>query len=134
MLSQFSLLQSVIVPGSCPNINLLSAKIPTFAPLNVVTTNIPTSNTTVTFSVSGNVTASGNSVVYLSGQNLPVTVPITSATTSGNTTTFQASLPFSNGFANGLTVAAVVKGTGQTFANASSVAASTIYGPGMIIQ
>lgn len=130
--SQLSLLQQVIVPGSCPNINLITSKLPSFSPLNVLTANIPASNTTVQFSASGNVSSSANSIVYLSGQNVPVTVPITSVNMTGNVTTFSASLPFSAGFAKGLTVAALVKGAGQTFANASAVAAATLAGPGLL--
>ena len=90
-------------------------------------------NSTLTFTAEGAVSASDNSIVYISGQNLPVTVPVTTSTaTTGGLQQFTASFPFDSGFANGLTIAALVKGTGQTFASGDEVAAATVYGPGLI--
>lgn len=70
--------------------------------------------------------------MYISGQNLPVTVPITAVTVADGATTFKASFPFQAGFANGLTIAAVVKEVGETYATPDAVAAATVYGPGLI--
>lgn len=89
-------------------------------------------NSTVTYSVPGTVDPSTNSLVYLSGQNLPVTVPISAVNSVEGMSYFNASFPFQMGFAKGLTVAAVVKGTGMEFANSTEVAAATLYGPGII--
>ena len=92
-------------------------------------------NTTLEFSVPGTVTASCNSIVYLSGQNVPLTVPISVISNSAgdNSTHFTASFPFASGlFANGLTIAALVNSAGQTFASNDDVAAATIFGPGLI--
>jgi len=93
-------------------------------------------NTTLTFSVSGSgsVTAEANSLVYLSGQNLPVTVPIFNVQPQGGMTYFCASFPFESQyrFARGLTIAAVVKGTGMYFKNSTEVASQTVFGPGII--
>ena len=86
---------------------------------------------TLEFSVPGAVSSTANSIVYLSGGNLPVTVPISAVTTVAGKTTFSASFPFASGFANGLTIAALVKGTGQ-FKSNDAVAAATVYGPGLI--
>lgn len=126
----FTAIQMFIVPGSCPqplsNINLT-----TFGPLTVVTTPAP-KNMTLEFSVPGKVSPDANSVVYLSGQNVPVTVPISAVKQVAGTYHFEASFPFQSGFANGLTIAALVKGTGQTFASNDAVAADTVYGPGLI--
>lgn len=128
---QFTFLQTVIVPGSCPNIDLISAKVPTFGPLTVVSKAADV-NSTVTYSVPGTVDPTTNSLVYLSGQNVPVTVPISTVDSIGGLSYFNASFPFQSGFAKGLTVAALVKGAGVTFANATEVATATLYGPGII--
>ena len=126
----FSAVQMFIVPGSCPqplsNINLT-----TFAPLTVVTAAQPT-NMTLEFSVPGAVSASNNSIVYLSGQNGPVTVPISAVTQVNSTYHFEASFPFLSGFANGLTIAALVNGVNKTYASNDLVAAATVFGPGLI--
>lgn len=126
----FTAIQMFIVPGSCPqplsNINLT-----TFGPLTVVTTPKPV-NMTLEFAVPGKVSPDANSIVYLSGQNVPLTVPISAVTESAGLYHFKASFPFESGFANGLTIAALVKGAGQTFASNDAVAADTLYGPGLI--
>lgn len=126
----FTALQMFIVPGSCPqplsNINLT-----TFGPLTVVTTP-KAKNMTLEFSVPGKVSPDANSIVYLSGQNLPLTVPISAVRESAGMYHFEASFPFESGFANGLTIAALVKGAGKTFTSNDAVAADTVYGPGLI--
>lgn len=125
----FTAVQQFIVPGSCPQ-PLSAVNLKTFGPLTVVST--PQSkNSTLKFSVPGAVSSSSNSIVYLSGQNLPVTVPISSVSGSNGTYHFTASFPFESGFANGLTIAALVTGSGQ-FASNDAVAAATVYGPGLI--
>ena len=86
---------------------------------------------TLDFSVPGAVSSTANSIVYLSGANLPVTVPISAVSTAAGKTTFCASFPFASGFAHGLTIAALVKGTGKFMSN-DAVAAATVYGPGLI--
>lgn len=86
---------------------------------------------TLEFEVPGAVSSSANSIVYLSGQNVPVTVPISVGSTVAGKTTFTASFPFAEGFAHGLTIAALVKGTGK-FKSNDAVAAATVYGPGLI--
>lgn len=126
----FTAIQMFIVPGSCPQ-PLSSIDLTTFGPLTVVSTPEAV-NSTLDFSVPGPVSAFNNSIVYLSGANLPVTVPITAVSTAGGATTFSASFPFESGFAHGLTIAALVKGAGGTFASNDAVAAATVYGPGII--
>ncbi|MCJ1381873.1 hypothetical protein MMC17_004985 [Xylographa soralifera] len=127
----FTFLQNVIVPGSCPGVALVGASVPTFGTLTVVS--MPTDvNSTATFAVPGTVAPSTNSLVYLSGQNLPLTVPISTVTSIGGLSYFNASLPFESGFAKGLVIAALVSGTGVTYPNASMVAGVTLYGPGVI--
>jgi len=127
----FSALSQFIVPGSCPNINVLGMT--AFPPLTLVTAP-KDQNSTAAFSITRTVFAqAGNSsIVYLSGQNLPVSVPITGVAVKGNTTTFSASFPFDEGFARGLTIAALVKGTSGNFSSAAAVANATIAGPALI--
>ncbi|MCJ1455259.1 hypothetical protein MMC28_005613 [Mycoblastus sanguinarius] len=126
----FSAIQAFIVPGSCPQ-PLSNVNLTTFGPLTVVTTPKPI-NMTLEFSVAGTVDPSANSIVYLSGQNSPVTVPISAVNSTAGLTSFIASFPFQSGFSNGLTIAALVKGTGQTYTSSDDVAADTLYGPGLV--
>lgn len=87
---------------------------------------------TLEFSVTGPVDKDSNSVVYLSGQNFPVTESIFDVVTRGGVTHFKACFPFDLGFANGLTIAALVNGTGKFFTD-EGVASATLYGPGLIL-
>lgn len=90
-------------------------------------------DSTVTYSVSGQIDSSKYSIVYLSGQNLPLTVPITNVSYKNGVSTFEASLPFdSKDFANGLTIATLVDCTGKQFSTLDEVAAKAVYGPGII--
>ena len=125
----FTAIQMFIVPGSCPQ-PLSSVNLTTFGPLSVVTT-AEAKNMTLEFAVPGAVSPGANSIVYLSGANVPVTVPISAVSAVAGKTTFSASFPFASGFAHGLTIAALVKGTGQ-FKSNDAVAAATVYGPGLI--
>lgn len=128
----FSALQLFIVPNSCPQ-PLSAINIPSFSPLNVLS-QPQAKNSTLEYSVMGmgKVSSSANSLVYISGQNLPVTVPITDVTVVDGVTGFKASFPFESGFANGLTIAAMVKEVGKAYATPDDVAAATVYGPGLI--
>ena len=126
----FTAIQMFIVPGSCPQ-PLSAINLTTFGPLTVVTKPEP-KNMTLEFEVPGPVDSTKNSIVYISGQNVPLTVPITAVTSVAGMNHFTASFPFASGFANGLTIAALVKGTGQTFASNDAVAAATVNGPGLI--
>ncbi|KAL6713731.1 hypothetical protein ACLMJK_008223 [Lecanora helva] len=125
----FSALQLFIVPGSCPQ-PLSDIHIPTFGPLNIVAPPVA-ANSSIIFSVKGPVSEQNNSIVYLSGQNLPVTVPISSVVPNGDLYQFSAEFPFDSGFSNGLTIAALVKGS-QKYNGSDAVAADTVYGPGLI--
>lgn len=88
---------------------------------------------TLKFSVDGSIDPDNQSIVYLSGQNLPLTVPILRTHTRRGTqnTFFIAEFPFEAGFSNGLTIAAVVNGKGN-FSTPKDVSAATVYGPGLI--
>lgn len=128
----YTAISQFIVPGSCPNIEVIGlTAFPT-----LTTETIPMAeNSTQLFSVNGtSVTASSASMAYISGQNLPVTVPITNVNvdTAANKTYFFASFPYDAGFARGLTIGALVSGTDKKFANITEVAAATLAGPALI--
>jgi hypothetical protein len=69
--------------------------------------------------------------VYINQQNVPIVQPISGASTQNGVVTFSSPLPYTQNLMNGLTIAAVVQGSGP-FPNITSVAASTLYGPGLI--
>lgn len=126
----FTALQMFIVPDSCPK-PLSSIDIPTFEALNIINTPMAR-NMTLWYAVNGPIDCEHQSVVYISGQNLPLTVPISCPAHSRNSMTrFKAEFPFEAGFANGLTIAAVVNGTGPLL-SPDAVAEATVYGPGLI--
>ena len=130
----FTALQSFVIPGSCPNINLISADIPTLQPLTITTAMPQAKNSTLDFQIMGSSKLSGMYIAYISGQTVPVVEPIKNVKTANNMTTFSAAFPFQSAtgyFSNGLTIAAVVMGMGP-FANVSAVADAAVYGPGLI--
>lgn len=89
-------------------------------------------NSTQQFSImGGDVTEGANSIAYISGQNLPVVVPISNVATDGSMTTFCAEFPYDAGFNRGLTLGALVKGSGP-FNSSAAVAAATVNGPALI--
>lgn len=128
----FTAIQMFFVPGSCGE-SLSSINLTTFGPLTVITTP-EAMNMTLEFAVPGTVAPDTNEIVYLSGQNVPVSVPISPVTSIAGLSHFTASFPFESTarFANGLTIAALVNCTGKTFATADEVSAVTLYGPGLI--
>lgn len=124
----YTAISQFIVPGSCPNIKVIGL---TAFPSLTVTSTPEAKNSTQQFIIDGNVTRGSASIAYISGQNLPVVVPISNVTTTGNKTTFSAAFPFDAGFAKGLTLGALVNGTGP-FNSSSAVAAATLNGPALI--
>lgn len=126
----YSAISQFIVPGSCPNIQAIGLNA---IPALSVQCKPKANDSMVTFSADGVVGAGNATLVYISGQNLPVSVPISNATTAGGKTTFSALFPFSSGaFNRGLTIGAVVGGAGQKFNNTAEVAAATLFGPALI--
>ena len=125
----FSAISQFIVPGSCPNIDTIGLE--AFPPLTVET--VPKAmNGTQLFSVKGSIPASNVSMVYISGQNIPVTVPISNINSNGGKTFFFAPFPYDSGFARGLTIGALVSGSMLSFNSSADVAAATLYGPALI--
>lgn len=120
--------QAVVVPKSCPNANLIA--LPIFAPLTVVTSPIAPNDQTLQFSVASAPPA-GASIVYINGQNTPIVQQISNINVQNGVASFQAPFPYSDNLLNGLTIAALVNGSGP-FADAEAVAKATIAGPGLI--
>jgi hypothetical protein len=130
----FTALQQFVSPGSCPNIDTISADIPTLQGLTVTTAKPTATNSTLDFQIAGMPNLTNMYVAYISGQNVAVVEPIMGVKTANNMTTFSAMFPFQDGsamFSDGLTIAAVTKGNGP-FANATAVAGAAVYGPGLI--
>lgn len=122
--------QTFVVPGSCDAVVEMIG-IPVIDTLAVVG-DVTDMNQTVTFTTSCLDTTEGaDFIAYLSGQNLPVVVPISNVTRSGSMSTFQASLPFAEGFAKGLTIATLVN-TDTGLMTADDVTAAAFAGPGLI--
>lgn len=125
----FTAISQFIIPGSCPNLEAIGL---TAFPALTITSTPEAMNSTQQFSIEGgNITEGGNSIAYISGQNLPIVVPISNVTTNGSMTTFSAAFPYDAGFARGLTLGALVKGSGP-FNSSSDVAAATLNGPALI--
>jgi hypothetical protein len=89
-------------------------------------------NSTQLFSVEGTVSEANATLVYISGQNLPVSVPISNVNTQGGKSYFFAWFPFDEGFARGLTLGALVSGANMQFNTTAAVAGATMYGPALI--
>ena len=120
------------VPGSCPSQK--DIKLTEFKPLSILTKDI--TEATRTIELSWPAVQVPKSIVYISGQNVPVVVPFQkeAAKSSKAVTVVTAAFPFdlNNGFADGLTIAAATKSSGP-FASADDVAKDTIFGPAPIL-
>jgi hypothetical protein len=123
--------QNFIVPGSCDAV-FKTIGVPMIDTLAVTGPMPTTANQTVTFTTSCTHTTEGaDFLAYISGQNAPVVVPITDVKVEGGMATFSASLPFAEGFAHGLTIAALVN-TDQGLMTPADVTAAAFAGPGLI--
>jgi hypothetical protein len=155
----FSALQGFVVPGSCPNEDLIKLKI--FGVLTLDTKVVQQQDQNLMFSVdiaslakSNIVPANFNnanaaqwwkgssldltkvdytqlSVVYINQQNTPLVEPIQNPKVSGTVVSFNAAFPFQSKLLDGLTIAAITLGSGP-FANAGAVANATLFGPALI--
>lgn len=127
----YTAISQFIVNGSCPNIQVIGL---TAFPALTVETTPEAKNSTQLFSVNGLVSAGNASIAYISGQNLPVTVPIANVNynQASGKSYFFSEFPYDAGFARGLTIGALVKGSNATFNSSSAVAAATLYGPALI--
>lgn len=125
----YTAISQFIVPGSCPNINVIGL---TAFPALTVQTVPKAENSTQLFSINGTVSASNATLVYISGQNLPVSVPISNVNTQNGTSYFFAPFPYDAGFNRGLTLGALVAGANAQFNSTANVAAATLFGPALI--
>jgi len=129
----FTAIQGFTVSGSCPNIDIIKLK--TFKPLNVLSKDIKAQTQNIKFSFAkadaANEELKSLSLVWINGQNKPITTSLINPIVDGDTVKFEASLPYDEFLMNGLTISAVVKGSGP-FASIDDVAKATILGPGLI--
>ncbi|KAI4602385.1 hypothetical protein KJ359_009627 [Pestalotiopsis sp. 9143b] len=130
----FSALQQFIV--SCP-FDISAIPIPTFPVLDVMTTP-EAKDMTLKFSADlsgsgvtvGSVSEENLFITYLTGQQLPVSVPISNVQGFGDTITFEAEFPYTENVMDGLSIAALTKAS--NFADADDIAAETLAAPGLI--
>lgn len=125
--------QMVVVPGSCPNASAIA--LPIYGTLDILTTSVGPSTSSIQFSFSSNSTSAsatdGLSLVYVNQQNMPVVEKLGNVQAAGGKVTFDAPFPYEQYEMNGLTIAAITNGTGP-FANATEVALATLFGPALI--
>jgi len=121
--------QNFIVPGSCPN----PPAITILGVLNVLSKNLQAVDTTAQFSFTLTDSTDPNSLslVYINQQNVPVVEKLQNVKVDGKVVTFDALFPGATNEMNGLTIAAVVKGSGP-FADVDAVANAALFGPGLI--
>lgn len=120
----------MIVPGSCPNANII--EVPIFGALIVENPKIAPRTQNLEFSFTNNGTdTSSISLVYVNQQNLPVVEKPKKIRQHGDQVTFEALFPFDENLMNGLTIAVVTNSAGP-FATADDVAQATLFGPGLI--
>jgi len=140
-----AILQSFVVPGSCPNINLLEPTLFQTGILNVLVPPTEPVDQEVQFSFSTAKTVgnelialpppqeSGLFMTYINQQNAIFSVPLTDLHFDANinSETFSAFFPGQAAEMNGLTIAAITNSNGP-FASPDDVAAATQFGPGLI--
>ncbi|KAK0702990.1 hypothetical protein B0T26DRAFT_838784 [Lasiosphaeria miniovina] len=138
-----SALQQFIVPGSCP-FQMSQIGLPIFPVLNVLSGDggrtVEPKDQTLSFSadLSGSSVLSkiinGNgadlTVVYFSGQLVPIKTPLTNVRWSGNVITFDANFPFTENVMSGLTVASLA--IDGVFVVPGDVVGQTLAAPGLI--
>ncbi|PVH92154.1 hypothetical protein DM02DRAFT_663213, partial [Periconia macrospinosa] len=117
----------------CPNINIIKLK--TFKPLNVLSKDIKAETQNIKFSFAkadaANEDPKSLALVWINGQNQPIVKSLINPILDGDSFQFEASLPYDEFLMNGLTISAVVKGSGP-FASIDDVAKATLLGPGLI--
>ncbi|KAF2668463.1 hypothetical protein BT63DRAFT_277834 [Microthyrium microscopicum] len=145
----FSALQAFVVPGSCPNENLISKDLTIFGVLTLDTKNVLPKDQNLAFEFDFKSLLNSNlkftsgtkydssydwskaSLVYINQQNLPIVEKLQNVKLSGTVVSFEAFFPFSANELNGLTLAAVTTSAGP-FASAQAVADASIFAPALI--
>ncbi|KAK1659932.1 late sexual development protein [Colletotrichum godetiae] len=138
----FSALQSFVVKDSCP-FKMNQIDIPLFAPLNVMQMaggEIEAKNQMLNFEVDlREIVTAGRFlgkdkaplfVTYLSGLNVPLSVPVSNPQWDGARIAFQAEFPFDKNSMFGLSIAALTY-EGK-FTNPDDIPKATLAGPGLI--
>ena len=128
--------QRVVIPGSCPNANIID--VPIFGPISVHAgpdgngQDLDPANQQLTFSFTNNNTNLNNvALVYVNQQNLPIVEAASNVQSNGDNVTFTANFPYTANSLNGLTIAVVAEGRGP-FVSTQDVATATLFGPGII--
>ena len=124
--------QIVIVPGSCPNANIIA--VPIFGALTLDTpAPIQLKDQTLEFTFKNNGTNVADSkIVFINGQNVPVVETPSDIQTKGDYVTFSATFDAATLIADGLTVAVLTDDSVSSASSADEVAAATLFGPALI--
>jgi len=144
----FSALQAFVVPGSCPNADLIDLKI--FGVLNLETKVIEPKDQTLSFNFDIKTLLASKGVInseshtdyskydystlslaYINQQNVPIVEKLQNIKVKGTVVSFDAFFPFEEDLLFGLTLAAVTINAGP-FKNAGDVANNTLFAPGLI--
>ncbi|CCF32086.1 late sexual development protein [Colletotrichum higginsianum] len=139
----FSALQTFVVKDSCP-FRMSQIDIPTFAPLNVAQMakagEVEPRTQMLSFEVDlREIVTAGRFlgkdraplfVTYLSGLNVPLSVPVTNPQWDGARIAFEAEFPFEKNSMYGLSIAALTY-EGK-FTNPDDIPKATLAGPGLI--
>lgn len=124
-----TLMQAVVVPGSCPNAAAIG--IPALPPLTVATPKVGPWTKAINFTLATPSDSSDLYLTYVNQINVPVVEQLANVTMMNGTTKFTALFPYEQYEMNGLTIAAITKGKGP-FANATEVANAAVAGPALI--
>ncbi|KAL1968221.1 hypothetical protein VTN77DRAFT_2056 [Rasamsonia byssochlamydoides] len=126
--------QTFFVPGSCPNLNIITG-LNVFEPLTLLSTpKAVTEPIQFRFENTAGLNTAGLKVVYINQQNLPIVEDFTVVKTEGATVTIEANFPYEENELNGLTIAALAETSASgNFTNAQAVADATKFGPALII-
>jgi hypothetical protein len=133
--------QDFIVPGSCPNIDQITAlqELHVMQTLTVVSSFDPSTDPTnevveLSFSIPNGSKPTDYEVAYINQQNVPFTLPFNVISQEGQTLSVQAPFPYKEHLLNGLTILAIVPtSTASSLTSNQAVANVTLAGPGLII-
>ncbi|KZP01797.1 LsdA family protein [Calocera viscosa TUFC12733] len=129
----FTALQGFVDPTSCPNIDLISADLKTFASVTFLDTPVAkTEDVRLSLSIDKYVNGTAYNVVYVNQLNNPVVVPATYVSSDATSVIIKATFPFDEHLMNGLTIASVTDQAGP-FANVDAVATAAIWAPAFAV-
>ncbi|OKL57241.1 hypothetical protein UA08_07401 [Talaromyces atroroseus] len=133
--------QDFIVPGSCSNIEQVTAlqELHVMQPLTVISSFDPSEHPAnevvqLSFTLPNGTKPVDYQVAYINQQNVPFTLSYNVTSQDGQTLFIQAPFPYTEHILNGLTILAIVPtSTANSLTSNQAVANVTLAGPGLII-